>query len=316
MTRGFAWRMNRWQSCNLSTGCLLLLLVLLLQSCASPSARLDQLADEQGFNSRFIKAGGFKLKVYENDRKLLQSTTATGDQSEHVLHVYLEGDGSPWRHRVVVMPDPTPRRPLMLQLMKIDTQSSAYMGRPCYNGTYDEAPCQSDLWTSGRYSEAVILSMASGLRALIKRHKADEVRLFGHSGGGALAMLLAERVTEVRRVITIAGNLDIDAWTTHHSYSPLYSSINPATRAGLDERVWQWHLLAAQDRVIPPQLVSSFIMDQPQASGFLFQGFSHGCCWDTVWPVLLRALAEDNPTLLPARQFKFRAGSISAAGSQ
>ena len=90
MKRSFAGRMNRWQSCNVSTACLLLLLVLILQSCASPSARLDQLADEQGFNSRFLKAGGFKLKVYENDRKLLQSTTATGDQSEHVLHVYLE----------------------------------------------------------------------------------------------------------------------------------------------------------------------------------------------------------------------------------
>lgn len=269
-----------------------------------PVDHLNQLAAEQGFSRSSIKANGFNLLVYEN-RVSTDSQNNSELAAPSVLHVYLEGDGSPWRHRTIVMPDPTPRSPLMLRLMGLDQWNAAYLGRPCYNGSSQDQHCESSLWTSGRYSNTVIASMASGIRVLVRRFGTDEVWLFGHSGGGALAMLLAEQLPQVTRVVTVAGNLDTDAWTRHHGYTPLYSSRNPALQPLLRQDVLQWHLLGGLDTTIPPQLVRPFVMQQPEASGYLYNGFDHGCCWRVIWPSLLESLAADDPNRMPGQQFKF-----------
>jgi pimeloyl-ACP methyl ester carboxylesterase len=294
----------------------LILACLLLQACATPVGNLEQLAKEQGFERSTIDAGGFRLLVYRNSRSVNQLSTVSGQTDHSILHIYLEGDGSPWRHRTIIMPDPTPRSPLMLRLMSQDRQPAAYLGRPCYNGTSAEAPCENSLWTSARYSKPVIDSMASAVRVLARRHAASELWLFGHSGGGALAMLLADEIPAVTRVVTIAGNLDTDAWTRHHGYSPLYSSINPAKHSSLRSTVWQWHLLGGNDGVIPPQLVRPFIMSQSQASGFIVDRFDHGCCWQLIWPAVLNALEKDDPQQVPGRQFKFRDNWPDAADNR
>ncbi len=285
-----------------------------LVACATPSQHLAQLAQKNGFQRSSIQAEGFELLVYVNADTPNNSSVTSGNDS--VLHVYLEGDGSPWRYRTIVMPDPTPRRPLMLTLMALDSQPAAYLGRPCYNGTFAQERCNSSLWTSGRYSNTVIASMASGVRVLARRHKAREVWLFGHSGGGALAMLLADFVPNVTRIITVAGNLDTDAWTRHHGYTPLYSSLNPARQPDIDQGIWQWHLLGERDGVIPPQLVRPFIMRQPAATGVLFAGYTHGCCWSQIWPEVLQALRSDNPAYLAGDQFKQRVDQGSESGVQ
>ncbi|NND92432.1 MAG: alpha/beta hydrolase [Granulosicoccus sp.] len=292
-----------------------LLLALVLQSCASPSGKLDRLAKDQGFVRSTLVAGGFRLRVYQNTAAQLRASNRTLEPESITLHVYLEGDGSPWRYRTIIMPDPTPRRPLMLRLMRQDAQPAAYLGRPCYNGTSLEDSCDNSLWTSGRYSLAVVQSMASGLRVLARQHRADRLWLLGHSGGGALAMLLAEQVPEVRRVVTVAGNLDTSAWTRHHGYTPLYGSANPADQVPYRRDLWQWHLLGGQDDVIPQQLVRPFIMRQSHASAFLIDRFSHGCCWLSIWPQVLVALEQDDPTQIPGRQFKFRDDVLEASDS-
>lgn len=302
---------------RLASGFPLLLACLLLQACVTPAGKLDQLAESQGFERTQLVADGFKLLVYSNPQataRKLARQRASG--SSGILHVYLEGDGSPWRHRTIIMPDPTPRRPLMLNLMNLDTRASVYLGRPCYNGTASDKGCDNSLWTSARYSRTVVDSMASGLRVLAHRYDASELWLMGHSGGGALAMLLARENPLVTRVVTIAGNLDTEAWTSHHGYTPLYGSINPAGLPAMRDTVRQWHFLGGRDAVIPPPLVRRFIMEQPQASGFVVKQFSHGCCWQLLWPTVLDALVRGDPSRVPARQFKFRDALLEASGSR
>jgi len=280
---------------------------ILLQACATPADHLNFLASEQGYTRSKIVAAGYDLLVYQNQ---LEPSSGQGDstdvanQASAILHVYLEGDGSPWAYRTIVMPDPTPRSPMMLTLMALDSQRASYLGRPCYNGSSQDPDCDATLWTSGRYSTRVVASMASGIRVLARRHKANDIRLFGHSGGGALAMLLAAEVPEVTHVVTIAGNLNTDAWIRHHGYSPLYSSMNPALQAPLRSDVGQWHLIGGRDAVIPPTLVRPFIMSQQAASGYLMNGYTHGCCWHNIWPSVLEALADDTPESLPGERFK------------
>jgi hypothetical protein len=289
-----------------------LIVACLAQGCASPTGKLKNFANEQGFTRSEIRTEGYNLLVFDNKavvgqpeqtENLSRKSVAAGN----VLRVYLEGDGSPWRHRTIIMPDPTPRSPLMLRLMSLDLNLAVYVGRPCYNGTSNEPPCHNGLWTSGRYSEVVVQSMVSAIRALAMRHKADELWLFGHSGGGALAMLIAPQVAAVTRVVTIAGNLDTDAWTEHHNYSRLYSSGNPAKLPALRDSIQQWHFLGANDQVIPPALVKNAIARQASARSFLLPSFSHGCCWAKIWPSVLDALKEDNPSRAPGRKVSLQA---------
>lgn len=293
---------------------ILFVLCLLLQACTTPADKLNLLAVEQGFSRSKIRAEGYDLLVYDNrkdailqpERPLAASTT---------LNIYLEGDGSPWRYRTVVMPDPTPRSPLMLRLMALDPGQASYLGRPCYNGSSQDPGCDSRMWTSGRYSTRVIASMASAAQHLIRQYQAREVRLIGHSGGGALAMLLAAELPDVTEVVTIAGNLDTDAWTRYHGYTPLYSSLNPARQPPLKQSIWQWHIMGSRDAVIPPLLVRPFVMAQEQAEGFILPGFDHACCWYAIWPSVLAALTNKNPSLMPGRRFKNATRSVIAEGN-
>ena len=294
-----------------------LLCAVVFVACASPTTRLRAFAEERGFERRTLVAGGFELTAFENgalrEKARIRGRTRTrsepsrdlsADTGQAALHVYLEGDGTPWLYKVIVMPDPTPRHPLMLGLMALDRTPAVYVGRPCYNGTSLEASCDDTLWTSARYSDAVVESMAEAIRALAERHGFEALRLFGHSGGGTLAMLLAARLPDTLDVVTVAGNLDPDAWTRHHGYTPLRESINPAEEPALGERVGQWHLVGGADRVVPPALVKPFIGTGTRTTGVIFPTFSHGCCWQRVWPGILRAVRRDQPGLLPGNVFR------------
>lgn len=290
------------------------LFCIILQGCATPSDNLNYFATEQNFERTTLRVKGFELLVYKSEVDLLLDQDQ-GDASK-ILHVYLEGDGSPWRYRTMIMADPTPRYPLMLRLMALDQLPSVYIGRPCYNGTSADPGCDNRLWTSGRYSSQVVNSMAAAIEVLITRHGPEEIRLFGHSGGGALALLLAEQIPQVTQIVTIAGNLDIDAWTSHHGYTPLYSSLNPAKQPELRPQVKQWHFVGGRDNVVPAQIIRPFIVNQSAASGFLYEGYDHGCCWANLWPTVLRALSHGSPRLMLDAQFKSAATVLDAQDSQ
>ena len=275
----------------------LLLCTFVAAGCATPASHLHSLAGQQGFERDVVTTAGFDLMVFEN--ALVRAPRVEGD----VLHVYLEGDGTPWIHRVLIAPDPTPRSPLMLRLMALDAAPAVYVGRPCYNGTANDPGCDHSLWTSARYSDTVVDSMSAAVRLLRQRHGFESVRLFGHSGGGTLALLIAARLPETLDVVTIAGNLDTDAWTAHHGYTPLHESLNPIDEPPLDETIAQWHLFGGGDTVVPPSVALPFVRRQRGASAALFPGFVHGCCWQRVWNGVLRAVDSGQVTALPGEVF-------------
>jgi len=217
--------------------------------------------------------------------------------------VYLEGDGRPWKFRIFPATDPTYGRSLVIPLMASDKGPAVYLGRPCYNGTATARGCDPSMWTSGRYSITVVKSMAAAIEQLRVQSGARNVRLIGHSGGGALAMLIAQQI-EVAQVITLAGNLDTDAWTTHHRYTPLFASLNPAKQTSLSDDIVQWHFLAGKDTVVPPSIVSQFIQTQSNAIGIQLDEFDHSCCWAGIWPRVVSSIRSETPRFLPGRQFK------------
>ncbi|WP_374090055.1 alpha/beta fold hydrolase [Methylomicrobium lacus] len=257
-------------------------LPLLAAGCAAPEIRLDLEAERLSLGRTVVKGMDFKHVVYRN-----RAPIQNGE-----LHVYLDGDGSPWIHHRQIAANPTPRNPLVLRLTAEDPSASVYLGRPCYHGFGAKPPCTAELWTSGRYSKTVIETMSAALGEIRKALHPQRTVLIGFSGGGALAMLLAERLEGISAIVTVAGNLDPDAWTARHRYSPLTGSENPAKHPPLSGQIFQLHLAGAKDTNIPPDLILPAVRRQPSARLIVMPDADHDCCWERHWPSILEMLKD------------------------
>ena len=254
----------------------IMLLVAALAACASPSTRVHELATLGGFQRSEIAGKDFVHVAYYR--------VVTGQAAR--IHVYVEHDGLPWATATRMSADPTPRDPLVLRLALQDPASVIYLGRPCYFGMARSPPCTPLIWTHQRYSERVINSMAAALQTILGESQSELVFL-GHSGGGTLAWLLARRFPNTRAVVTVAGNLDVQAWAALHGYTPLLDSLSPAKGPNLPPQVLQMHYVGSHDTVVPSALVQDFVSQRPGGVFIEYPGFDHRCCWERVWPAVL-----------------------------
>ena len=254
-------------------GAVIIPLVLLMAACAGQPPRPFPEQPDQ-----WLQVEGFELAVFEN----------IGANSEF-LHIYLDGDGRPVDPaRLTPSVDPTPRDALVLELMKSDPAHSVYLGRPCYFRP-DLSPCQSELWTTARYGPRVIEVLCAAVQQLAAE-AGRPVALFGFSGGGALAVLVASCAESVSSVITINGNLDTALWARLRGFLPLEGSLNPVD-VGLPGRVTRRvYLVGENDVVVPPRVSISFSASVPGRM-FTLPEFTHTCCWIDVWPELLADIA-------------------------
>jgi len=253
----------------------------LLEGCAGPAERFTARASALGFSAARVAGEGFAHVAYR--------PSGPRPDGGRVLHVYLDGDGTPWE-RGRPAPDPTPRKPLVLRLMALDRAPSVYLGRPCYHGLATTPPCVPALWTDARYSEAVVVSLAAAARQLLTMTGHAEVVWLGYSGGGTLAMLLAARMAETAGVVTVAANLDVDGWAELHGQSRLAGSLSPARLPPLPPRIYQRHYAGGRDRLVPPGIVAGGDIS-PEALKVMPE-YDHTCCWLELWPRVLEDLEQ------------------------
>lgn len=252
---------------------------LLACACATPSQDFAREAHALGFASAIIEGDPFRHAVW----------FAQVDEPADALHVYIEHDGTPWIDVTRVSDDPTPRTPFALELMAHDRGPRLFLGRPCYFDTRNDAACSASSWTHRRYAPEVVHSMASALRAFLAQHPYRHVVLIGYSGGGTLAWLLASQVPQTRAVVTIAANLDTDAWTTLHRYSAMTGSLNPALQPPLPSTIVDIAYVGGRDDNVPPSIARSFAGRHPNAKIVDVAQFDHTCCWIERWPELLES---------------------------
>lgn len=247
-----------------------------VNACATPTQQNIKYAIANGLQPFDIQGTNFTHTVFLNQKS-----------SEGIWHIYIEGDGKPWIDNQFIARDPTTIKPLMLRLMIQDNAPAIYLGRPCYFGKNNSGACHPLFWTHRRYSEQVVTSMAAVLKKIIKSRRIQSLTLIGHSGGGALAMLLAEKIPETTIIVTLAGNLDIDAWTDHHGHSKLDGSLNPAFRKPLPSSIRQYHYLGKRDRNITASMIISVVDKQHNVELFLLDHYGHDCCWERDWQTFL-----------------------------
>ncbi len=247
-----------------------------------PRAAADSVAAEHGFRRADYAAGPFVLRGYER----------FGRPGAPILTVYIESDGRAWLDRWTLSPDPTPARPDILTLATEDpSPNRLYLARPCqYLAPPALARCAPDYWAEDRFAPEVIAGYEAAIDAAKRRAGAARVALYGYSGGGAVAALVAARRIDVALLVPVSAPLDTARWTHDADISPLTGSLNPADFAARLQTVRQVVFVGADDEVVPPAVARSYLArmtDRSRATLVSVPGFDHDCCWVDRWPALL-----------------------------
>jgi hypothetical protein len=263
----------------------LFITALLVSSCDLIPARsesADAIATLAGFTGASYRAAPFDIQTYSR---------GMGAQKE-LLTVFVEGDGRAWRRKNHLSADPTPRNPVGLKLATRDSNPKVlYLGRPCqYLDKKALQQCDSKYWSSHRYAPEVVRTMNNVIDQFLARFPANGIILVGYSGGGTLATLMAAKRQDVALLVTLAANLDHEAWTTYHEVTPLSGSLNARDVITQIAMIPQIHFLGDQDTVVPPESLDHVRRDLSKINLDPFRvikGYDHVCCWVNAWPEIL-----------------------------
>ena len=211
------------------------------------------------------------------------------------LIVYLEGDGRGVVSGRVTL-DPTPSRAMGFELAKSDPAPAVlYLARIGQFQPSQTGQAYQAYWANKRLAEEAVSAANQAIDEAKSRVGAQYVHLIGYSGGGGLAVLLAERRSDVASMATVAGLLDTQWWVREKNFQPLVGSLNPAERVQSLANLPQVHFFGNEDTIIPPAMSAHF---QTLAPFTRFKRVevqtNHWKEWPELWPLLLRQYLAPN----------------------
>lgn len=219
----------------------------MLAGCQAPMAELQQLSERHGHQV-----------VVQASRPFPLATSVPRQPGTPArLRVYIEGDGHAWATSSQPSLDPSPHTLMLAGLALSDPTPSVYLARPCQ--FVDAAGCQANVWTDGRFSQAVVDSLGQALDRLKLRYGNQDFELIGYSGGAALVLLLASRRDDVSQLQTLAGNLSPRQWAQVMHLSPMVGSLEPLDAPGRLAHIPQRHLLGNADKTVPASVFSHYL---------------------------------------------------------
>ncbi len=193
--------------------------------------------------------------------------------------IYIEGDGYAFNAHGRATQDPTPHGTLVRELAFGDKNPNViYLARPCQ---YVKSPiCSKRHWTTARFAPEIINAEYEAIKQIVGD---KPIILIGFSGGAQVAGLIATAKTglNVKKVITIAGNLDHLAWTQYHNLPPLNESMNLESYRNQFAKIPQIHYVGSNDEVMPPILVREFIKNDNLI--IEVDGASHNEGWENIY---------------------------------
>lgn len=262
----------------------------MLLACANNSGEqrvlaTKKLAQAANWQELSIASSPYHLRSYAN----------FASPQDGVLTIYLEGDGLAWVDGQFPSTDPTPIDPIALQLALAQPKGAvAYLARPCqFVGLEDLKTCHFSVWTSARFSQMAVQSINQAIDYLKTRAHARHIILVGYSGGAAIALLTASQRTDVRLIVSVAGNVDPSAWVTERHLSPLEGSLDTAKYIASVAAIPQVYLIGANDRVISKAVTTLFINQFPvnfRPKLIEVPNTGHVCCWVQQWPQIWEAV--------------------------
>ena len=207
------------------------------------------------------------------------------------LAVFIEGDGIAYITSGQRSIDPTPDKPVALDLAARDNAPNLlYLARPCqYTGGQRARNCDSAYWTTHRFAPEAVAAINEALDQYLRQFGPKRITFYGYSGGALVAFLLAGQRQDVDAVITISGLLDHQAWTQHFGDTPLYGSRNSLEVVDRLRSLPQRHFVGMRDDMVPLVLATTFMRRlglAPERFITALPNADHNCCWASLWPQL------------------------------
>lgn len=201
-------------------------------------------------------------------------------QPKTIYKIYIEGDGYAFNSHGRASSDPTPRGKLVREIAFGDPSPNViYIARPCQ---YIKSPiCSKRHWTTARFAPEIINAEYEAIKKIVGN---APIILIGFSGGAQIAGLIttAKSGLNVKKIITIAGNLDHLSWVQYHKLAPLNESMNLESYQTQFAKIPQIHYVGSNDKVIPPILNKEFIKNNKLI--IEIQGATHNDGWKTIYP--------------------------------
>ncbi len=202
------------------------------------------------------KQNAFKKQDIQTDTFKLRTYVKFKDKTKP-LKVYIEGDGFAWVDRYTLSANPTPVNPVALKFSINDkSQNVAYVARPCQYNTSKN--CSDKYWADKRFAKEVVESINQAISILKRQSKSKEIELIGFSGGGAIAVLVASKRDDIKKITTIAGNLNHKLLHRHHNIPPMIGSLDPIEIAHKISHIPQVHYVGKDDKVVVRKIANSF----------------------------------------------------------
>ncbi len=243
--------------------------------------KVIQQAESKSFSRKFYTTSNFRFTAWERFE----------NYNSDVTHIYIEGDGNSWKTKYVLSDNPTPKQPLALKLAIQDKHPHViYLARPCQYLLVADKHCDSKYWSSHRYSQLVVNGINEVLSQIKSQYPQTQFMLIGFSGGGTLATLLSHMRTDIKGLVTIAGNLDHVALGKYHKASPLKGSLNPIDYAKKLQNIPQRHYIGSEDKVVPPWVAKRYAQNlQSNCVDInIIKNYGHHKGWEKHWSELIQ----------------------------
>jgi hypothetical protein len=274
-------------NCLFKQTILLSVLSLILASCSTKKENIANLADNNGFHRSLVEGAGFQITTYQK---------INSPSEEYVF--YIEGDGRPFIRNQFISDDPTPYTQTLFNLLTSDHRPNIiYLGRPCqYTDKELNPKCNNNkYWTDWRMNPETVASLKEVIQKIAGN---NNYNLVGFSGGGGMAVLIANHNPKVKSIITIAGNLDIVAFNKYHnvrpslpglSKIPMEGSLNPIDYASNVKYIPQLHLSGGKDTIVPALIADNFVTKSNSkcVKQEIIPEASHTQNWKDAWQTTL-----------------------------
>ncbi len=231
----------------------LVFLVLFFTGCGKYS-----LENRINLANTIIKQNNFKVQDIQTDTFNIR-TYQKFNTKNSTLRIYIEGDGFAWVDRYTLSSNPTPINPVALKLaMRDKSQNIAYIARPCQY--IMNSYCSDEYWADKRFAKEVINSINQTITKLKQQSKAKDIELIGFSGGGAISVLVASIRDDVKKIVTVAGNLNHKLLHSHHNIPNMIGSLDPMKITNKISHIKQIHYVGEDDKIVPLKIANSFKM--------------------------------------------------------
>lgn len=247
--------------------------VILLTACGSKRLELVKQSEE------IAAKNSLKSKIYHTKNFEIYTLQKITDIKKPI-RIYIEGDGRAYVTRYQPSLDPTPTSNFLINLIAQDSAPNLlYIARPCQ--FVDSKNCEEKYWTDQRFSAEAI----SAISEVVSEFSKHKIELVGYSGGAMMALHLDEK--NILNLRTVAGNLDLEKFTSLHKISPLQT---PEIDYVSWSKIPQIHFIGSADDVVPYEIFEAYSKKLPKQNCLklkIINGATHSKNWGMDWQNML-----------------------------